>query len=448
MNQTEKLSSLINISDIGKIKELKDKIIFAVLALIVYRIGAHIPIPGINHFALEQFANANSSGILGMFNMLSGGSLGRMSIFALAIMPYITASIIMQLLTVLSKTVDNIKKEGESGRKKISQYTRYLTVILASFQAFGIAVGLENMFAENIPVVNTPGFFFRLATVITLVGGTIYLMWLGEQITQRGIGNGTSLIIFASIVSGLPNALATTFELGRTGSLSPLIIVLIIIIAVFLLYSIVFMERSFRKIIIQYPKRQMGNMVYAGETSHLPIKLNSAGVIPPIFASSLLLFPLTVANFMQSNSKDIGMLQDLIMYLGHGKPLYIVLYTLLIVFFCFFYTAIVFNPQETAENLKKNGAFIPGRRPGKSTAEYLDYVLVRLTVIGAAYIAFVCIIPEILISNYSIPFYLGGTSILIVVNVVIDLMTQIQTHLFAHRYENLIKKAKIKGKIK
>lgn len=444
-SSAKKLASGINLGGLTKAQELKKRIWFAIGALIVYRIGAYIPLPGVNPSVLEEIISRNAGGILGMFNMLSGGSLGRMTIFALAIMPYITASIIIQLMTVVSKTLETLKKEGEAGRRKINQYVRYGTVILAAFQGFGVAVGLEGMSGQAGSVVMDPGFFFRITTVVTLTGGTVFLMWLGEQITARGIGNGTSLIIFSGIVAGLPTALAGTFELGRTGALSGYLIVLFLLLAVALVAIIVFMERAQRRIIVQYPKRQVGNKMYGGEASHIPLKLNTAGVIPPIFASSILLFPLTIASF--SAGKGPHWLESIILYLGHGKPLYIALYIILIGFFCFFYTSVVFNPNDTAENLKKHGGFIPGKRPGKNTADYLDYVLTRLTVIGAIYIALICALPEMLISKYSVPFYLGGTSILIVVNVVMDTLVQVQTHLFAHQYQGLIKKANlIRGK--
>jgi preprotein translocase subunit SecY len=434
----------INLSTLTKATELKKRLWFTLAALVVFRIGAYIPLPGIDPHVLETIISRSAGGILGMFNMLSGGSLGRMTIFALAIMPYITASIIIQLMTVVSKSLETLKKDGESGRRKINQYTRYATVLLASFQAFGVAVGLEGMNEFGSNVVVEAGLFFKLTTVVTLVGGTVFLMWLGEQITNRGIGNGISLIIFSGIVAGLPSALAKTFELGRTGVLSPLFIMILLVMVVGLVAVIVFMERAHRRLLVQYPKRQVGNKIYGGESTHIPLKLNTAGVIPPIFASSILLFPLTIASF--SSGKGPEWLQTFTLYLGHGKPLYILSYVILIVFFCFFYTAVVFNPTETAENLKKNGGFILGKRPGKATAEYLDYVLSRITVLGAAYISLVCVLPEVLISQYSVPFYLGGTSILIVVNVVMDTLMQVQTHLFAHQYEDLIKKAKLRGK--
>lgn len=444
VSSAQKLASNFDFSVIGKAQELKKRIFFTLAVLVVYRLGTYVPLPGIDPHILKEIASQNSGGILGMFNMFSGGALGRMTIFALSTMPYITASIIIQLMTVLFKHLEALKKEGESGRRKIMQYTRYATVVLAGFQGFGIAVGLESMGASGVGVVIDPGFFFKATTVITLIGGTIFLMWLGEQITSRGIGNGISLIIFSGIVAGLPSALASTFELGRKGALPTALIIAIVIIALSLIALIIFMERAQRRILVQYPKRQKGNKLFGGDSSHIPLKLNTSGVIPPIFAGSILLFPATLSGF--SGAETGGIFQDLALYLGHGKPLYILLYVALIVFFSFFYTAVVFNPNETADNLKKNGGFIPGRRPGKFTAEYLDYVLTRITVVGAIYLACVCAIPEVLIAQYSVPFYLGGTSLLIVVNVVMDTITQVQTHLFAHQYEGLIKKAKLRGK--
>lgn len=445
-SSASKIAPGVNLGVLGQATELKRRIFFTLAALIVYRIGTYIPLPNIDPHALDELVKRNSGGILGVFNMFSGGALGRMTIFALNIMPYITASIIMQLMTVVSSNVESLKKEGEAGRRKINQYTRYLTVILAAFQGFGIAVGLESMQGGASPVVIDPGMFFRLTTVTTLVGGTLFLMWLGEQITARGIGNGVSLIIFSGIVAQLPSALAKTFDLGRTGALSTWFIMFLMVLAVSLIAAIVFMERAHRRIIVQYPKRQKGNKIFGGESSHIPLKLNTAGVIPPIFASSILLFPATIAGFSATESGSSPILEAIVRYVSHGTPLYIALYVAIIVFFCFFYTSIVFNSAETAENLKKNGGFIPGRRPGKNTEEYFDYVLTRLTVVGAAYIASVCVLPEILISKYSVPFYLGGTSLLIVVNVLMDTIAQIQTHLFAHQYEGLIRKSKIKGR--
>lgn len=442
----EKLAANVNFSAFSQAKELKKRIWFTIFALVVYRIGTYIALPNIDPNALNSIMHQNSGGVLGMFNMFSGGALGRMTIFALNIMPYITASIIMQLMSSVLKNLENLKKEGEAGRRKINQYTRYLTVILAAFQGLGIAIGLEAMQAGSSSVVIEPGLFFRITTVTTLVGGTLFLMWLGEQITARGIGNGVSLIIFSGIVAGLPQALGHTFDLGRTGNLSTWFILMLIILAVAMIALIVFMERAHRRIIIQYPKRQRGNKIFGGENSHIPLKLNTAGVIPPIFASSILLFPATITGFGASSGSSSPILESVVRYISHGQPLYIVLYVAIIVFFCFFYTSIVFNPDETAENIRKNGGFVPGRKPGKNTAEYFDYVLTRLTVLGAAYLAALCVLPEILISKYSVPFYLGGTSLLIVVNVIMDTITQIQTHLFAHQYEGLIKKSKLKGR--
>lgn len=443
----EKLAANINLGVIGKAHELKKRLWFLVGALIVYRIGTYIPLPGIDSRVLSELFQQQSAGILGIFNMFSGGALGRMTIFALNIMPYITVSIIMQLMTVMSPALAALKKEGETGRKKINQYTRYGTVFMSAFQGFGIAVFLEGLSGPNGSVVLDPGFFFRVTTIITLVGGVIFLMWLGEQVTSRGVGNGISLIIFAGIVANLPAALASTFELGRTGALSTPIILAILVLAVVLIAFIVFMERAQRRILVQYPKRQMGNKIFGGESSHLPLKLNTSGVIPPIFASSLLLFPATISGFSGGQEgAGTGMLEYISIYLGHGRPLYILMFVVLIVFFCFFYTKNVFNPSETAENLRKNGGFVPGIRPGKNTADYLNYILTRLTVLGAAYLSLVCVLPELLISQYSVPFYLGGTSLLIVVNVTIDTVAQIHSHLIAHQYEGLIKKAKLKGR--
>ncbi|WP_016917439.1 preprotein translocase subunit SecY [Rickettsia honei] len=422
--------------------DLVSRIVFTILILIVCRFGSFIPIPGIDSIALSSVAAKNQSGILGMFNMLSGGSLGRMSIFALAIMPYITASIIIQLMSVAYKPLENLKKEGEVGKRKVNQLSRYLTVLLASFQAYGVAISLESIVTNTGPVVILAGFFFRVTTVITLVVGTMLLMWLGEQITQRGIGNGTSLIIFIGIISGVPSAIISMFELSRKGALSPLIAIAVCIGVVVLIAIIIFFERAQRKLLVQYPKRQVGNKIYGGEATHMPLKLNTSGVIPPIFASSILLFPATLANFSNSNSEAMGMLTY---YLGHGKPVYILLYVALIMFFSFFYTAIVFNSEETANNLRKYGAYIPGKRPGKNTSDYFDYILTRLTVIGGIYLSVICVIPELLMNKYVISLSLGGTSFLIVVNVVLDTMTQIQTYLFSSKYEGLMKKVKLKN---
>lgn len=436
----ERLAANINIGVLSKARELKQRMLFVMGALIVYRIGTYIPIPGIDPKILEQFFQQHAKGVLGVFNMFSGGALGRMTIFALAIMPYISASIIMQLMTGVLPYLAQLKKDGESGRKRINQFTRYFTVVLALFQGYGIAVGLEN--SSNGAVID-PGMLFRVTTAISLTAGTVFLMWLGEQITTRGIGNGTSLIIFAGIVAGLPSALASMFDLGRTGAMSTATILMVIVLALALIAMIVFVERAQRRIIIQYPKRQVGNKIYQGNQNHLPIKINSAGVIPPIFASAILLFPLTIANFNSGNGPE--WLQNITLYLGHGRPLYILLYIVMIVFLSFVYTSVSFNPDETAENLKKNGGFIAGIRPGKNTSVYFDYVLTRLTVIGSAYLSLICVMPELLVSKLNVPFYLGGTGLLIVVNVTLDFVGQVQSHLFAHQYEGLIRKAKLRG---
>ncbi|MBL8704099.1 MAG: preprotein translocase subunit SecY [Rhodospirillales bacterium] len=439
----EQLAANINFGAFSKATELKKRIWFTLGALLVYRLGTYIPLPGIDPVALQDLFKQNSGGILGMFDMFSGGALGRMTIFALNIMPYISASIIMQLMTAVSPQLEQLKKEGEAGRKKINQYTRYGTVLLATVQAYAIAVGLEGMAGPRGSAVMDPGMFFRLTTVVSLVGGTMFLMWLGEQITARGVGQGISLIIFAGIAANLPHAIAATLELGRTGALSALLIIVLIILSVGVTAFIVFMERAQRRILVQYPKRQVGNKMFGGDSSHLPLKLNTSGVIPPIFASSILLMPLTIAGFMGGRGPD--WLNTITAQLSHGSALYIFMYIALIVFFAFFYTAIVFNPVETADNLKKYGGFVPGIRPGKNTADYLDYVLTRLTVIGAAYLSVVCILPEILISQYQVPFYFGGTSLLIVVSVTMDTVAQVHSHLLAHQYEGLIKKAKLRG---
>jgi len=436
----EQLAANLNFSAFGKAEELKQRIWFTLGALLVYRLGTYIPLPGIDGQAVAQAFNQAQTGILGLFNMFSGGAVGRMAIFALNITPYISASIIIQLMTSVSKQLEALKKEGEAGRRQLNQYTRYLTLLLAIVQAYGISIGLEA--AGNI--VQSPGLFFRLSAVLTLTGGTMFLMWLGEQITSRGIGNGISLIIFAGIVAELPRALIGTLELGRQGALSTFVILLVLVMSVAVVALVVFMERAQRRLLIQYPKRQVGNRLYEGQSSHLPLKLNSSGVIPPIFASSLLLLPATIAQFYASTT-NLGWLTTVSTLLGHGQPLFIALYLALIIFFAFFYTAIVFNPVETAENLKKHGGFIPGFRPGERTAAYIDYVLTRITVIGAAYLSVVCLLPELLISYYSIPFYFGGTSLMIVVTVTMDTVAQIQGHLLAHRYDGLIKKAKLKG---
>jgi preprotein translocase subunit SecY len=436
----EQLAASMNFGALAKAEELKKRIWFTLGALLVYRLGTYIPLPGIDPEALRQSFQNAQQGILGLFNMFSGGAVSRMAIFALNIMPYISASIIIQLLTTVSPKLEALKKEGESGRRQINQYTRYLTVVLALFQSWGIAVGLQG--SGNL--VQNPGPFFVISTVITLTGGTLFLMWLGEQITSRGIGNGTSLIIFAGIVAELPSAIFGTLELGRQGAISTLLILFVMVMVVALIALIVFMERAQRRLLINYPRRQVGNKVYEGQTSFLPLKLNTAGVIPPIFASSLLLLPATAASF-QAQGGGPEWLQTMNAYLGHGRPLFMILYAAMIIFFAFFYTAIVFNPTETADNLKKQGGFIPGIRPGERTAAHIDYVLTRVTVVGALYLTFVCLLPEFLISYAALPFYLGGTSILIVVSVTMDTVAQVQGYLIAHQYEGLIKKAKLRG---
>ncbi|MEK9800109.1 MAG: preprotein translocase subunit SecY [Alphaproteobacteria bacterium] len=438
----DRMAAGAGLGALAKADELKKRLLFTLGALIIYRLGTYVPLPGINPGALADVFSQQSSGILGMFDMFSGGALGRMTIFALNIMPYITAAIIMQLMTAIVPSMEALKKDGEAGRKQINQYTRYLTVLLATVQGYGIAVGLESASG----VVSDPGLFFRLTTVVTLVGGTLFLMWLGEQITSRGVGNGISLIIFSGIVAELPSALAGTLELGRTGALSVVLILGLFVMAAAVIAFIVFIERSVRKIVVQYPKRQHGNKVFGGDQSFLPLKINVPGVIPPIFASSLLLMPISIINLSGSQGGGAEWLVTLNALLGRGQPLYLAIYIGLIVFFAFFYTAIVFNPEDTAENLRKYGGYIPGIRPGKTTADYLDTVLTRLTVLGAAYLSAVCILPEILISQYSVPFYFGGTSLLIVVTVTLDTVGQIQSHLLAHQYEGLVKKQRIKGR--
>jgi preprotein translocase subunit SecY len=433
------LAANLNFSALAKADELKKRIWFTLAALLVYRLGTYIPLPGIDPTAWEQIFQTQSGGILGMFNMFAGGGIHRMAIFALNIMPYISASIIVQLMTTVSPTLEQLKKEGEQGRKVINQYTRYGTVFLAAIQAYGIAIGLEG--AGN--VVADPGYFFRLSTVITLTGGTVFLMWLGEQVTSRGIGNGISLIILSGIVAQLPSAIAGTLELSRTGQLPVGILLIVVVMAVSVIAFIVFMERAQRRLLIQYPKRQVGQRMFEGQSSHLPLKLNTSGVIPPIFASSLLLLPTTVTSLQQGKLPE--WVNWIVTLLAHGRPLFLILYVALIVFFAFFYTAIVFNPTETAENLKKHGGFIPGIRPGERTAEYIDYVLTRITVLGAAYLAAVCLFPEILISWAGVPFYFGGTSLLIVVSVTMDTVAQVQGYLLAHQYEGLIKRSKLRG---
>ncbi|MBL4614970.1 MAG: preprotein translocase subunit SecY [Magnetovibrio sp.] len=439
----EQMARNMNFSAFQKSTDLQKRIWFTLGALIVYRLGTYIPLPGIDPVALEEIFRQNASGLLGMFDMFTGGALSRMTIFALNIMPYISASIIMQLMTAISPSLEQMKKEGESGRKKINQYTRYLTVLITIMQAYGISVGLESM--SNGSAVMEGGWFFRFTTVVTLTGGTMFLMWLGEQITQRGVGNGISLIIFAGIVANLPSALAGTLELGRTGALSTIFIIGLLILVIGVIFLIVFVERAQRRIIVQYPKRQRGNRMTGGESSHLPLKLNTAGVIPPIFAGSILGLPVTILGFSAAGSGP-EWVTTLTALMGRGQPAYLIIYVALIVFFAFFYTAVVFNPHDTAENLKKYGGFVPGIRPGKNTANYLDKVLSRLTVLGAAYLAAICLLPEILMSQYAVPFYFGGTSLLIVVTVTLDTVAQVQSHMMAHQYEGLIKKAKLRGR--
>ncbi|HNQ03352.1 MAG TPA: preprotein translocase subunit SecY [Thiobacillaceae bacterium] len=424
----------------GKMGDLKRRLWFLLGALVVYRIGSFIPVPGIDPVVLEDLFKSQQGGILGMFNMFSGGALSRFSVFALGIMPYISASIIMQLMSVVSPQLEALKKEGEAGRRKITQYTRYGTVALAAFQAIGISIALESQQG----LVLEPGFMFRITAVSTLVAGTMFLMWLGEQITERGLGNGISIIIFAGIAAGLPSAIGGTLELTSTGAFS-IPLVLILFIGVILVTAlVVFVERGQRKILVNYAKRQVGNKVYGGQSSHLPLKLNMAGVIPPIFASSIILFPATLAGWF-GHDESMNWLKDIAAALSPGQPVYVMLYALAIIFFCFFYTALVFNPRETADNLKKSGAFVPGYRPGEQTARYIDKVLTRLTLVGAAYITFVCLIPEFLIVNWNVPFYFGGTSLLIIVVVAMDFMAQVQAYIMTHQYESLLKKANFKG---
>lgn len=438
----DKVARNSNFGAFQKATELQKRIWFTLGALIVYRLGTYIPLPGINSGALENLFNQNAGGLLGMFDMFTGGALSRMTIFALNIMPYISASIIMQLMTAISPSLDQMKKEGESGRKKINQYTRYLTVLITVMQAYGISVGLESMASG---VVMEGGWFFRFTTVVTLTGGTMFLMWLGEQITQRGVGNGISLIIFTGIVANLPSAVAGTLELGRTGALSTVFILGLIVMVTAVIFLIVYVERAQRRIIVQYPKRQQGNRQTGGESTHLPLKINTAGVIPPIFAGSILGLPVTILGFSAAGQGP-EWITTITAMMGRGQPAYLIIYVVMIVFFAFFYTAVVFNPGDTADNLKKYGGFVPGIRPGKNTSEYLDKVLTRLTVVGAAYLSAICLLPEILMSKYSVPFYFGGTSLLIVVTVTMDTVTQIQSHMMAHQYEGLIKKAKLRGR--
>ena len=439
----EQLAANVNLSALGKSEELRKRIYFTLGALIVYRLGTYIPLPGIDPEAFAKSFFGQSKGMLELLNMFAGGAVQRRAIFALNIMPYISASIIVQLLTSVFPALESLKKEGEQGRKILNQYTRYLTVVLATFQAYAMAIGLEGQQG----VVTEPGLFFRLTTVITLVGGTMFLMWLGEQITSRGIGNGSSLIIFAGIVAALPSAVVSTLELGRQGAISTGVIIGVIAMSLLVIAFIVFMERAQRRLLITYPKRQHGNRVYEGQTSFLPLKLNTSGVIPPIFASSLLLLPTTIANFYQTQGSD-SIFASVSAYFSHGRPLYMLAYVGLIVFFAFFYTAVVFNPTETADNLKKHGGFIPGIRPGERTAAFIDEVLMRITVLGALYLAVICLLPEGLIAYANLPFYFGGTSLLIVVSVTMDTVAQIHGHMQAQQYEGLIRKTRLKGRRK
>ena len=440
----EKLAGNLNFGAIGRATELRNRLLFTLGALIVFRLGTFLPIPGINPIALQQFFEQQSSGILGIFDTFSGGALRRMGIFALGVMPYISASIIMTLMGSGIPHLKALKEQGSKGRRQIIQYSRYITILIAGLQGYGVSIGLESMQTVYGNIVIDPGLFFRVTTVITLVGGTIFLMWLGEQISSRGVGNGISLIITAGIIANLPNAFVSTLQLGRTGELSPAFILGILILLLALIVFIVFIEKAQRRLIVQYPKRQVGNKIYGGQSSHLPLKLNTAGVIPVIFASSLLLLPNTMSGFGAGSSSEIFLFIS--SYLGRGQPLYLAFFAAMIIFFCFFYTGIVFNPDEQAENLRKYGGFIPGIRPGENTSKYIDYVLVRLTTIGAIYLALVSLLPEFMLSKTSIPFYLGGASLLIVVVVMIDFITQIQSHLFQHQYEGLLKKTKLKGR--
>lgn len=440
----EQLASSMSLGSFSKATELKARIWFTLGALLVYRIGTYIPVPGVDASVMGEMLAQHSTGILGMFDMFSGGALGRMTVFALNIMPYISASIIVQLMAGAVPSLETLKKEGEAGRKKLNQYTRYLTVLIALIQSYGIAVGLEGMRGNFGAAVIDPGLFFRVSCVVTLVGGTMFLMWIGEQITARGIGNGTSLIIFAGIVANLPSALVNLLELGRTGALSPVFILLFIAIAVAVVAFVVFMERAQRRVTVQYPKRQVGQRMFGGDSTHMPLKVNTAGVIPPIFASSILLIPATISGFASSNPNS--WLAWFAQKFAHGEPLYMITYAGMILFFSYFYTAIVFNTEETADNLKKYGGFIPGVRPGSNTALYFDTILTRLTTVGAVYLAIVCLLPEILIARYGVPFYFGGTSLMIIVSVTMDTVTQIQSHLLAHQYEGLIRKGRVKGR--
>jgi preprotein translocase subunit SecY len=452
-SRADNIASNLSLANFSKAKELRQRIWFTIGALVVFRFLSFVPLPGVNPLILETLYDQTRGGILDMFNTFSGGSLERMSLIALGVMPYITASIVIQLAAALHPTLMALKKEGEAGRKKLNQYTRYGTVFLCAIQGWFLASGLEAYAAQSgLQAVVDPGYMFRIGAVINLIGGTMFLLWLGEQITSRGIGNGVSLIIMAGIVAQFPTFVANLFEGGRTGSISMFVIVGLVVMIVVLILIICFMERAQRRLLVQYPKRASQHGMMQADRSHLPLKLNTAGVIPPIFASSLLLLPLTISQFagssVDTDSVSYGVIQTLNQYLQHGQPLFLLLYAAGIMFFCFFYTAVVFNPEDTAENLKKNGGFIPGIRPGKRTAEYLDYVLTRVTVIGAVYLTLVCVLPEYVIGQTGIPLILGGTSLLIVVNVTVDTISQVQSHLLAHQYGDLIKKAKLKGRLR
>ncbi|MFW2440486.1 MAG: preprotein translocase subunit SecY [Arenicellales bacterium] len=431
-------------SSTGGLTELKQRIFFVIGALIIFRLGAHIPVPGINAEALATLFAQTKGSIVDVFNMFSGGALSRLSLFALGVMPYISSSIIMQMMTSVIPTLEQLKKEGESGRRKITQYTRYGTVVLATFQALGIAIAMESQTAGGLNIVIAAGLGFKITTVVTLVAGTMFLVWLGEQMTERGIGNGISLIIFAGIVAGLPSALGGTMELARTGTFSPIGVLLLLVGALAITGFVVFMERGQRRVTINYAQRQRGRKMYAGQSSYLPLKVNMAGVIPPIFASSIILFPASLGSWF-GQAEGMRWLRDLSTALSPGQPLYVMLYAALIIFFCFFYTAMIFNPKETADNLKKSGAFVPGIRPGEQTANYIDGVVSRLTLVGAAYITFVCLVPEFLIVKWNVPFYFGGTSLLIIVVVIMDFISQIQSHLMSRQYESLLKKTNLSG---
>ncbi|MBI1402009.1 MAG: preprotein translocase subunit SecY [Porphyrobacter sp.] len=452
-SRADNIASNLNLGNFAKATELRQRIWFTIGALIVFRFLSFVPLPGVNPLILSELYNQTRGGILDLFNTFSGGSLQRMSLIALGVMPYITASIVVQMASALHPTLAALKKEGASGRQKLNQYTRYGAVILCAIQGYFLAVGLESFGAQSgLQAVVDPGYMFRIVTVINLVGGTMFLLWLGEQITSRGIGNGVSLIIMAGIVAQFPTFGSNLFEGGRTGAIAPFVIIGFIAMVVGLILLISFMERAQRRLLIQYPKRATQNGMMQADRSHLPLKINTAGVIPPIFASSLLLLPLTISQFagqsMDPDSSFYTVIQSLNQYLAHGQPLYMALYAIGIIFFCFFYTAVVFNPEETADSLKKNGGFIPGIRPGKRTADYLEYVLTRITVIGAVYLTVVCVVPEYMIAQTGIPLFLGGTSLLIVVNVTVDTISQVQSHLLAHQYGDLIKKAKLKGRLR